>query len=69
MAATAETKLDFNYKKASGIPRILQYYGKECFVFSENFTRITFPVDSDYTEQVTPQVTLQVAALVKVMKV
>ncbi len=52
----------------SGIPRILQYYGKECFVFSENFTRITFPVDSDYTEQVTPQVTPQVEALVKVMK-
>jgi predicted transcriptional regulator len=34
----------------------LQYYGKECFVFSENFTRITFPVDSDYTPQVTEQV-------------
>lgn len=44
----------------SGIPRILQYYGKEYFEFSENFTRITFPIDPDYTEQVAEQVTPQV---------
>lgn len=45
----------------SGIPRILQYYGKDCFNFSENFTRIIFPIDPDYTPQVTEQVTEQVA--------
>ncbi len=27
----------------SGVPRILKYYGKECFTFSDNFLRITFP--------------------------
>ena len=45
----------------SGIPRILQNYGKDCFNFSENFTRIIFPIDPDYTPQVTEQVTEQVA--------
>ena len=48
----------------SGIPRILQFYRKECFEFSDNFTRISFPVDPDYTEQVTPHVTLQVTGQV-----
>lgn len=63
----------------SGIPRILQNYGKECFHFTENFTRITFPIDPDYTSQVTPQVTehvtthvtthvtMQVEELIKIM--
>ena len=27
----------------SGIPRILYAYGKECFMFTDNFIRITFP--------------------------
>jgi len=27
----------------SGVPRILESYGKECFRFMENFTRMTFP--------------------------
>lgn len=27
----------------SGVPRILQSYGKECFYFSENYTRISLP--------------------------
>lgn len=27
----------------SGVPRILEYYGRECFKFSENFLRMTFP--------------------------
>ena len=48
----------------SGIPRILQYYSKDCFVFSENFIRIIFPIDKDFTEQVTEQVCL----LVKLMQ-
>ena len=29
----------------SGIPRILHAYGEECFMFTENFIRITFPVN------------------------
>ena len=28
----------------SGIPRILRAYGEECFKFTDNFIRITFPV-------------------------
>ena len=28
----------------SGIPRILNAYGKNCFKFTDNFIRITFPV-------------------------
>lgn len=34
----------------SEIPRILQFYGKECFYFSDNYTRMSFPA-----EQVTEQ--------------
>jgi len=42
----------------SGVPRILRSYGKECFKFTENFLRMTFPVlkplelksESDYPE-------------------
>jgi|SRR5690554_5999762 len=28
----------------SGVPRILQFYGKECFKFSGNFIRMSFPM-------------------------
>jgi predicted HTH transcriptional regulator len=35
----------------SGVPRILQFYSKDCFTFSNNFLRMTFPVT---TPQVTP---------------
>lgn len=55
----------------SGIPRILETYGKECFHFSENFLRMMFPclsgrqaVVERVTEQVTEQVEL-VKGLVK----
>ncbi len=44
----------------SGIPRILEAYGKECFHFSENFLRMVFPAIEKVTEQVTEQVTGQV---------
>jgi ATP-dependent DNA helicase RecG len=27
----------------SGVPRILQAYNKDCFKFSENYLRMTFP--------------------------
>lgn len=40
----------------SGIPRILETYGKECFQFSENFLRMVFPAIEKVTEQVTEQV-------------
>jgi ATP-dependent DNA helicase RecG len=35
----------------SGIPRILETYGKECFYFSENFLRMVFPAIEKVTEQ------------------
>lgn len=47
----------------SGVPRILQSYGKECFRFLDNFIRMTFPS----SQVVTPQVTPQVGELVKVL--
>jgi len=31
----------------SGVPRILASYGKECFQFMENFTRMTFPASEE----------------------
>lgn len=40
----------------SGVPRILESYGKDCFRFMDNFTRMTFPVSEKVTEQVTEQV-------------
>jgi predicted HTH transcriptional regulator len=55
----------------SGIPRILETYGKECFQFSANFLRMVFPsaepvntteqVPEQATEQVTDQAIDQVA--------
>ena len=40
----------------SGVPRILESYGKECFRFMGNFIRMTFPASEEVTPQVTPQV-------------
>lgn len=40
--------LDLVEHLGSGVPRILNSYGKECFKFTENFLRMIFPV----TEQV-----------------
>src|SRR5690606_14719700 len=34
----------------SGVPRILESYGKECFRFMDNFIRMTFPA----SEVITP---------------
>jgi hypothetical protein len=28
-----------------GIPRILQTYGRECFKFSDNYFRMSFPIE------------------------
>lgn len=44
----------------SGVPRILESYSRECFTFSENFLRMSFPVAEGLTPQVPPQVTPQV---------
>lgn len=46
----------------SGIPRILETYGKECFQFSANFLRMVFPSAEpvNTTEQVPEQATDQV---------
>lgn len=33
----------------SGIPRILRAYGEECFKFTDNFIRITFPITAHDT--------------------
>jgi predicted HTH transcriptional regulator len=49
----------------SGVPRILRSYGKECFKFTENFLRMTFPASEQVTEQVTEQATEQVTEQVK----
>lgn len=31
----------------SGVPRILESYGKECFMFSDHFLRMSFPISAD----------------------
>lgn len=43
----------------SGVPRILEHYGKECFHFSENFLRMVFPALERVTEQEAEKVTTQ----------
>jgi hypothetical protein len=47
-----QTKFDLG----SGIPRILEVYGKKCFSFSENFLRMILPNTPQVTDQVTDQV-------------
>lgn len=63
--------LDLVEQLGSGVPRILKSYGKECFRFMDNFTRMTFPSSEKITEQVTEQVaeqvTEQVSKLLSVM--
>mgnify|MGYP000120507913 CR=1 FL=1 len=54
-----QTKFDLG----SGIPRILEVYGKKCFSFSENFLRMILP----NTPQVTPQVTSPISKLLEVL--
>ncbi len=48
----------------SGVPRILESYEEDCFTFSDNFFRMTFPAQRDLTPQVTPQITPQVKTLI-----
>ena len=54
----------------SGVPRILQSYGKECFNFSDNFLRMTFPAAEQVPRKYpasTPASTPQVKELVKIL--
>jgi len=55
--------LDLVEQLGSGIPRILQYYKRDYFHFSDNFLRVILPS----SEQFTPQDTPQVEALLSVM--
>jgi ATP-dependent DNA helicase RecG len=48
--------LDLVEYLGSGVPRILKSYGKECFRFSENFLRMSFPSSATVTPTVTPTV-------------
>jgi len=59
--------LDLVEHLGSGVPRILRSYGKECFKFTENFLRMTFPVSEQVTEQVTEQVSEQVKELISIL--
>ena len=49
----------------SGVPRILESYGRECFTFSDHFLRMSFPVHESMIPQVIPQVTPQVTPQVR----
>ncbi|NEW80646.1 MAG: winged helix-turn-helix transcriptional regulator [Gelidibacter sp.] len=44
--------MDLVEQLGSGVPRILQSYGQECFYFSENFTRMSFPMDEEVQKTV-----------------
>ena len=55
--------LDLVEHLGSGIPRILRCYGKECFKFTENFLRMTFPA----LEKAKTQVTKKVEDLIKIL--
>lgn len=52
--------LDLVEQLGSGVPRILQFYARDHFKFSDNFLRITLPANEKVTPQVTPQVIPQV---------
>ena len=39
--------LDLVEQLGSGIPRILESYPKECFKFSDNFLRMSFPINNE----------------------
>lgn len=53
----------------SGIPRILQYYKRDYFHFSDNFLRVILPSSEQLTPQVSQQVTQQVQELLSKMSV
>ena len=57
--------LDLVEHLGSGVPRILRSYGKECFKFTDNFLRMTFPATEQVTMQVSMQDTMQVSMQVE----
>jgi len=57
--------LDMVEQLGSGVPRILESYSRECFKFSDNYLRMTFPISDKVTEQVAEQVTEQVTEQVQ----
>lgn len=67
-----EMELEMVEQLGSGIPRILQTYGRECFHFSGNFLRMVSPaiekVSPRDTPQDTPQVTQQVGLVKGLVK-
>lgn len=49
----------------SGVPRILESYGRECFRFMDNFIRMAFPATESVTPQVTPPQVERLLAVIK----
>lgn len=47
----------------SGIPRILRAYGEECFKFTDNFIRITFPITAHDINNVSKPIRTLVACI------
>lgn len=58
--------LDMVEQLGSGVPRILRHYPQECFKFTDNFLRMSFP--KSIKENTTTQVTPQVEKLLSVLK-
>ncbi|MGL5014808.1 MAG: Fic family protein [Bacteroidales bacterium] len=50
----------------SGVPRIVRAYGKDCFKFMDNFTRMIFPVNPEVIK-ISPHVTPHVEKLLLVL--
>lgn len=61
--------LDLVEQMGSGVPRILEHYSRECFRFTENFLRMSFPVATDMaatteaTMEVTTEATMEASFL------
>ena len=66
--------LDLVEQLGSGIPRVLPFYSKNCFLFSENFLRVVlpsaetvYPSTEQNTEQDTEQDTEQILQLIRIL--
>jgi len=56
--------LDLVEQLGSGVPRILEHYGKDCFKLSDNFLRMTFPKAGNKSNQDNNQVGNQDSSLI-----
>lgn len=54
--------LDMVEQLGSGVPRILQAYSKDCFKFSDNYLRMTFPLSVIENNQVSNQVKFTISS-------